>query len=102
MLRDMIDIGGVIFKFCLPQNANVDGPVHQLLPLGYPTGHAGTLRTLAQTEVVSEEADKFRRDSTAKPPLSYAQLIAEAINSSPAKKLNLAGIYAYISEHYAY
>ncbi|CAG8621439.1 1537_t:CDS:2, partial [Ambispora gerdemannii] len=37
-----------------------------------------------------------------KPPFSYASLIAQAINSSPAKKLTLNGIYNYITTHYPF
>ena len=38
----------------------------------------------------------------AKPPVSYSNLIAEAINSTLDRRLTLAGIYAYIMKHYGY
>ncbi|KAI1465016.1 fork head domain-containing protein [Daldinia caldariorum] len=37
-----------------------------------------------------------------KPHFSYAQMITQAIMSTPEEKLNLAGIYQYIMKHYAY
>lgn len=37
-----------------------------------------------------------------KPPLSYACLIAEAINSTEEKRLTLSGIYQYLAEKYPY
>ncbi|KAI1505487.1 fork head domain-containing protein [Biscogniauxia marginata] len=37
-----------------------------------------------------------------KPHFSYAQLITQAIMSTSEEKLNLAGIYQYITNHYAY
>ena len=37
-----------------------------------------------------------------KPPYSYAQLIVQAIGSTPDKQLTLSGIYAFISKHYPY
>ena len=41
-------------------------------------------------------------DDGAKPPHSYAQLIASAILQSPHKRLTLAQIYKWISDHYAF
>lgn len=38
----------------------------------------------------------------AKPPLSYACLIAEAINSVPDQRLTLNGIYTYLTDKYPY
>lgn len=37
-----------------------------------------------------------------KPPLSYACLIAEAINSTEDKRLTLSGIYKYLADKYPY
>ncbi|KAF9382724.1 Pre-rRNA-processing protein fhl1 [Podila verticillata] len=37
-----------------------------------------------------------------KPPFSYASLIAQAINSTPSRKLTLNGIYNHITNHYPY
>jgi forkhead box protein K len=44
----------------------------------------------------SKAADKVR------PSIPYAQLIAEAIESSPEGKITLNGIYTHVSEHYPY
>lgn len=37
-----------------------------------------------------------------KPALSYACLIAEAINNSPDRRLTLSSIYQYLADHYPY
>lgn len=37
-----------------------------------------------------------------KPPYSYAQLIVQAVASSPDKQLTLSGIYSYITKNYPY
>lgn len=44
----------------------------------------------------------YKSNSQIKPPSSYSNLIAEAINSSPDKKLTLNDIYNYITTNYAY
>lgn len=44
----------------------------------------------------------YRSNSQMKPPSSYSNLIAEAINSSSDKKLTLNDIYNYITTNYAY
>ncbi len=41
-------------------------------------------------------------NSTKKPPYSYAQLIAQAISSSPDQQLTLSQIYSYISSKFGY
>ncbi|VDN09570.1 unnamed protein product [Dibothriocephalus latus] len=40
--------------------------------------------------------------SVAKPPFSFAQLIAQALMSQPSRRLTLAGIYNFISQTYPY
>ena len=51
----------------------------------------------------TEEID-YSLDSSKdiKPPHSYAQLIGQAILSSPEEMLTLANIYTYIKEKYAF
>lgn len=46
--------------------------------------------------------DKAPGPDDIKPPYSYAQLIVQAISSSPERHLTLSGIYAYITRHYPY
>lgn len=48
--------------------------------------------------IKSEKADY----GTSKPSISYSNLIAEAINSTPDKRRTLSGIYSYIVDHYPY
>ena len=48
------------------------------------------------------EASKTRDASFEKPQRSYIQLIAEAINSVPEKRLVLSDIYRYIRKMYPY
>lgn len=48
----------------------------------------------------SETSEQNNKE--AKPPYSYASLIAQAINSTNDKKLTLNGIYNYITTHYPY
>ncbi|KAK7521116.1 fork head transcription factor 1 [Phyllosticta citriasiana] len=54
---------------------------------------------LESTEHIDYSADSAK---DLKPPLSYAQLIGQAIMSSPEEQLTLANIYEYIKKHYAF
>ncbi|KAI9233062.1 MAG: fork head domain-containing protein, partial [Podila humilis] len=82
--RTKIQIGEVSFSFLLPkldtddatQDAGLSGP---------------------------EQFDSSEYSSKdTKPPFSYASLIAQAINSTPSRKLTLNGIYNHITNHYPY
>ncbi|KAI1374650.1 hypothetical protein F4677DRAFT_163241 [Hypoxylon crocopeplum] len=60
-------------------------------------GSSGTV-IMSQSDVdLSKDENKH-----IKPHFSYAQMITQAIMSTAEKKLNLAGIYQYITKHYAY
>ncbi|KAI1801617.1 hypothetical protein F4811DRAFT_453561 [Daldinia bambusicola] len=60
-------------------------------------GSSGTV-IMSQSDVdLSQDENKH-----IKPHFSYAQMITQAIISTPEEKLNLAGIYQYIMTHYAY
>ncbi|CAL8141355.1 unnamed protein product [Orchesella dallaii] len=43
-----------------------------------------------------------KQEDDGKPPFSYAQLIVQAIASTPDHQLTLSGIYSYITKHYPY
>jgi hypothetical protein len=65
---------------------------------------ASQLKTPAHNPVSSQDDIDLTKDENKhiKPHYSYAQLITQAIISAPGEKLNLAGIYSYITENYAY
>lgn len=49
-----------------------------------------------------DDEPTLRGDSKTKPPYSYAQLIAFAINGSPNKRLTLSEVYAWIAEKFPF
>lgn len=60
--------------------------------------------TSSRTPVVliphpDDDPEEYRR-ADEKPPYSYAQLIMQAIMSSPEQQMTLSGIYTFISERY--
>lgn len=60
-------------------------------------GSSGTV-IMSQNDIdLSKDENKH-----IKPHFSYAQMITQAIMSTAEEKLNLAGIYQYITTHYAY
>ncbi|GAW22329.1 hypothetical protein ANO14919_118650 [Xylariales sp. No.14919] len=65
---------------------------------------ASQAKTPAHNPVSSQDDIDLTKDENKhiKPHYSYAQLITQAIISAPGEKLNLAGIYSYITENYAY
>ncbi|KAI0857976.1 fork head domain-containing protein [Xylaria cubensis] len=65
---------------------------------------ASQAKTPAHNPVISQDDIDLTKDENKhiKPHYSYAQLITQAIISATGEKLNLAGIYAYIIENYAY
>jgi hypothetical protein len=65
-----------------------------------PSSPAATEYT---TPARSQDSEgQLQNDANVKPPYSYANLIAEAIASSPHRKLTLNEIYSFISENYPY
>ncbi|KAI1176323.1 fork head domain-containing protein [Nemania sp. FL0916] len=65
---------------------------------------AAQLKTPAHNPISSQDDIDLTKDENKhiKPHYSYAQLITQAIISAAGEKLNLAGIYSYITENYAY
>ncbi|KAF2963330.1 hypothetical protein GQX73_g10251 [Xylaria multiplex] len=65
---------------------------------------ASQAKTPAHNPISSQDDIDLTKDENKhiKPHYSYAQLITQAIISAPREKLNLAGIYSYITENYAY
>ncbi|KAI0552893.1 fork head domain-containing protein [Xylaria curta] len=69
-----------------------------------PRVPASQAKTPAQNPVINQDDIDLTKDENKhiKPHYSYAQLITQAIISATGEKLNLAGIYSYIVENYAY
>ncbi|KAI0443405.1 fork head domain-containing protein [Xylaria telfairii] len=65
---------------------------------------ASQTKTPAHNPISSQDDIDLTKDENKhiKPHYSYAQLITQAIISATGEKLNLAGIYSYITENYAY
>lgn len=74
--------------------AGEDGNLVHGIPAQIPSSHTSTKSGLS----VPVDEGKFLE----KPPLSYIALIAKAILSSPANKLNLAAIYKYIEDNFPF
>jgi hypothetical protein len=78
-------------------------PVSARLKLSYPTGKspgfAGGTMVMNSGEDIDLSLDENQH---IKPSFSYAQLISQAILSTPEEKLTLNGIYNYITSRYAY
>ncbi|KAI6091956.1 hypothetical protein F4821DRAFT_225925 [Hypoxylon rubiginosum] len=62
-------------------------------------GHGSSGTVIMSQNDVDLSKDENRH---IKPHFSYAQMITQAIMSTAEEKLNLAGIYQYITTHYAY
>ncbi|VDM43408.1 unnamed protein product [Toxocara canis] len=61
--------------------------------------NSSTTTTLATTPHSDDNADEYKNPEE-KPPYSYAQLIIQAIMSSPDHQITLSGIYAFITNRY--
>lgn len=73
--------------------------IHLSVPTASSTAARGTFEDSEDND--SDDSSNLG-DSTTKPPLSYACLIAEAIRSVPDCRLTLNGIYTYLMEKYPY
>ncbi|KAF9279811.1 Pre-rRNA-processing protein fhl1 [Mortierella alpina] len=121
--RTKIQIGEVSFSFLLPkieaEDASQDTTITQGASQrtnGSSSSASGTIQQRSSSSASSHASIK-REDSSqppelfdsseyssrdTKPPFSYASLIAQAINSTPQRKLTLNGIYQHITQHYPY
>ncbi|RUO96215.1 fork head domain-containing protein [Jimgerdemannia flammicorona] len=116
--RTKIQIGEVSFSFLLPrmdlEEAHPDSAMtyintpQQIEHSALAQRISTTMATpkLEEGQPLTPTAESFDTSQYAnkdtKPPFSYASLIAQAINSTPTKKMTLNGIYNYITTHYPY
>ncbi|KAF9908324.1 Pre-rRNA-processing protein fhl1 [Lobosporangium transversale] len=124
--RTKIQIGEVSFSFLLPKldtdetsheashgqtysrrdsssDNGVDQNVHSAHSMGVKTTTTSSSTTNETSGASNEQFDSSEYSSKdTKPPFSYASLIAQAINSTPSRKLTLNGIYQHITNHYPY
>lgn len=70
----------------------------------YPYVAEGAANSVAGSndQRISSYNSSLRREDEVKPPYSYAQLIVQAVASSPDRQLTLSGIYSYITKNYPY
>ncbi|KAJ8656983.1 hypothetical protein O0I10_007317 [Lichtheimia ornata] len=107
--RTKIQIGDVSFVFLLPRMDPEDATTcskkeattciykpHQLQQ--QPQQQSSEQSTTCDNSMNEEPV----YDKDTKPPYSYATLIAQAINSTPEKRMTLNSIYMYIHERYPY
>ncbi|KAI1317931.1 Pre-rRNA-processing protein fhl1 [Mortierella claussenii] len=119
--RTKIQIGEVSFSFLLPkleseettQDAAFDQGTSQRISTSdstqdYDSSGADMKKSSVAASkhapgTPTEQFDSSEYSSKdTKPPFSYASLIAQAINSTPSRKLTLNGIYQHITTHYPY
>ncbi|KAG9324469.1 hypothetical protein KVV02_006613 [Mortierella alpina] len=120
--RTKIQIGEVSFSFLLPKIETEESAQETLHGEGASESSGAVANhapgaAIASTSAASGQADaKDKEDAGSaenfdaseysskdtKPPFSYASLIAQAINSTPSRKLTLNGIYNHITQHYPY
>ncbi|KAG0079576.1 Pre-rRNA-processing protein fhl1 [Podila epicladia] len=110
--RTKIQIGEVSFSFLLPKldtdDATQDsGSSRNGTTIGRQEDGSfdsmNGVKKEASGSGPSEQFDSSEYSSKdTKPPFSYASLIAQAINSTPSRKLTLNGIYNHITNHYPY
>ncbi|KAI8596961.1 fork head domain-containing protein, partial [Dissophora ornata] len=118
--RTKIQIGEVSFSFLLPKIETDDAASTEAaqgqgsslrnngIASGNPLGGGGSSASglVMKREGSSQAMEQFDSSEYSskdtKPPFSYASLIAQAINSTPERKLTLNGIYQHITQHYPY
>ncbi|KAG0301784.1 Pre-rRNA-processing protein fhl1 [Dissophora globulifera] len=113
--RTKIQIGEVSFSFLLPKLETDDATQDASLASGASQrnggsgiSHGGVKSELGSSSLRDGPGTPSELDSSeytskdTKPPFSYASLIAQAINSTPSRKLTLNGIYQHITNHYPY
>ena len=61
-----------------------------------------TVRNEQRELALEQYRSGYQRDQNAKPSFSYAQMIVQAIQTSPEKQLPLSAIYSQISQNYPY
>ncbi|XP_009687828.1 forkhead box protein D3-A [Struthio camelus] len=93
MTEDISENSEGIPEICVFGRGEEGKLVHRILPRS-PSSPLRIKNSLS----VSVDEGRFLE----KPPLSYIALIAKAILSSPANKLNLAAIYKYIEENFPF
>ena len=121
--RTKIQIGEVSFSFLLPKieaedtsqdtkvtqgasqrtngSSSTTSGLNQQRSSSSASSHASIKREeSSQPPELFDSSEYSSRDT--KPPFSYASLIAQAINSTPQRKLTLNGIYQHITQHYPY
>ncbi|KAF9309898.1 Pre-rRNA-processing protein fhl1 [Podila horticola] len=110
--RTKIQIGEVSFSFLLPKldtdDATQDGGTSRNGTTNgrQDDGNFDSTNGVKKEASGSGPAEQFDSSEYSskdtKPPFSYASLIAQAINSTPSRKLTLNGIYNHITNHYPY
>uniref|UniRef100_F1KSQ8 Forkhead box protein K1 n=1 Tax=Ascaris suum TaxID=6253 RepID=F1KSQ8_ASCSU len=98
-----VDAADVPFHGSVPQSvvvpAEVEASPQQVSPTCSTDPNNSSTSTLATTPQRDDSTEEYRNPEE-KPPYSYAQLIVQAIMSSPDHQITLSGIYAFITNRY--
>lgn len=109
----MLEIGGVQMMFVLPETTPTAAAAHDTdssdeeakrIASKYKTSTPGIPPKMSVGQSPLSPNVDYSLDSAkdVKPPLSYATLIAQAINSTEEKRMTLSGIYGFIADHYSF
>lgn len=97
--KSLISIGGVDFYFLLPIGVEPRGVMSE----ADSDDKRRSKSVVLGSQLLREEPPMTQAEINAtKPFISYACLIAEAINGSPDNRLTLADIYKYLMDKYPY